>query len=207
MSKWSEPERLRALYAAIGAGHVELLEEAAAEGYDAKSELLYEYSIVSCAAEHSVQTLQRTVELVRCVDIREVTGFSPLLSAVASSNVAICRALLDLGASIEWVSDNGMNTLHWLCVWPFQRDLFSLLVSRATLHALLTHDLTQHTPITMAIRESDPEYVELLVLKFVELGGPVSLRVGPELASLGELLRGAGYDRLATVVKPDGLSR
>lgn len=184
-----EGDAIHRVFAAVGAGNTEALEAALRVGFEPKIHLLHSWSIVSCAAEHSPETLKRVVGLLGYCDIRESSGQSPLMAAIAAKDAERCVLLLRCGAAIEWIDDSGMNCLHWICLDDLGDEIVSELSRNATVRALVTHDLSLHTPITLAAAWNRQGALRHFVRRFFELEGAADLLVGPDRQPLDHYLQ------------------
>ncbi len=187
-------QRMDDLFTAVGNGHVEALEEALAEGFDPLRDLWHGASIVSCALGHSEATLAAVFAMIKTVDIGEIAGYSPLLSAVAGDRVADVRSLLRMGASVEWTNSEGDNVFHRAVDDCVSKDAVDLLMPHATLHALLTHCVAMNTPIMMAHEDGVQERFVLYCRRYVELGGSLDVRVGISKTPMRQLIELAGIN-------------
>ncbi len=172
------------IFSAASEGQVDLLEAAISDGYDAKSDLWIGTSVVSYAVRGGETALTRVFEVIKTVDIPEVPSYTPLFNSAMCGNLDEVIALLKLGATVEYTNPNGENVFHWAARSVVSWEVVQILAPHVTLHALLTHCLTDYTPITEAAEMEHRDLLVLLCERYMALGGSLDVRVGRNKKSM-----------------------
>ena len=102
---------------AAGRGEVDRRRDYAARGGDARGSDGLGFTALHCAAQHDQGDALAVLlgELLGhgAVDVRDKSGWTPLLCAAANGRAKICEKLVEAGADVGATSVHGRTALHW----------------------------------------------------------------------------------------------
>lgn len=102
---------------AAGRGEVDRMRDYAARGCDARGSDGLGFTALHCAAQHDQGDALAVLlgELLGhgAVDVRDKSGWTPLLCAAANGRAKICEKLVEAGADVGATSVHGRTALHW----------------------------------------------------------------------------------------------